>query len=106
MIQKYYKKGIIQVAVSIGLIVCGVFIMGSTYNGHYKNLGTCICIILSIISTVICLFGCSDLLKAKGYDTSIMLAFLIPGICCSAVFIMLAPLVIIYGMKDRTKPHR
>jgi|HubBroStandDraft_5_1064220.scaffolds.fasta_scaffold480714_2 hypothetical protein len=103
MIQKYYKKGVIQVAVSIGLFIIGFFILGSTYAGNYKNLGECLCVILSLISTVIGLFGCSELLRAKGYDTSIMLAFLIPGICCSGVFILLAPFVIIYGLKDKTR---
>jgi hypothetical protein len=103
MIQQYLKKGIIKWAVSAGLLVMAFFIMGSTWSGNYKKFGEGIGIILTIVSTVICLLGCSEMLQAKGYDTSMMLAFLIPGICCSGVFILIAPFVIIFGLKDKTR---
>jgi hypothetical protein len=103
MIDKYFKKGVIQVALSVGLFMTACFICGITHHGSYEDLGTFIAVILCIVSTVISLFRCSELLKAKGYETSIMLAFLIPGICCSGVFILLAPFVIIYGLKDKTR---
>lgn len=103
MIQKHYKKGMLLVCCSVITAVVGVMILGLLMGGNYRKFGECACVLLSLFGVVMSLFGCSELLLAKGYDTSMMLAFLIPGICCSGIFILVAPFVIIYGLEDKTK---
>ena len=68
--------------------------------GH--KIGGFIGVTLAIIGFLVFVFGCSDLLKAKGYDSGLIVAFLAFALCCSP-FIFLAPLIIIFGLKDKTQ---
>lgn len=61
--------------------------------------GTVLCLIGYLCYT----FGCVDLLKAKGYDSSVSLAFIIPAFCCSFCFMFLAAPIILFGLKDKTR---
>jgi len=62
-------------------------------------------VVSGIIGYLIFVFGCADLLKAKGYDSSMGLAFVIPALCCGLGFIFIAPLIIVFGLKDKKKRH-
>jgi hypothetical protein len=103
MIPKYRNKAIKKTIIGFVIVVFGLFMFGATAKGEWRQLGQFLCIVSNIIGCLICAFGCVDLLKAKGYDSDMMLAFLIPGICCSLVFVLVAPAVIIFGLKDKTK---
>jgi len=105
MIPKYRNKAIVRTVSGFVIVVFGFFILGITAKGELAQLGQFICVVSNIIGCLICAFGCVDLLKAKGYESDMLLAFLIPGICCSGVFILVAPAVIIFGLKDKTKEH-
>jgi hypothetical protein len=59
-------------------------------------------VVSAIIGYLIYVFGCVDLLKAKGYDSSVSLAFVIPALCCNLAFILFAPIIIL-TLKDKTR---
>lgn len=103
MISKYRNKGILRLCLGWGLILLGFIILGATDVGQYKKLGQFTCIICGITGYLIYLCGCVDLLKAKGYDSSVFLAFLIIGFCCSLGVLFIAPLIILFAMKDKTR---
>jgi len=62
--------------------------------------------ILCITGYLLYVFGCVDLLKAKGYDSSVSLAFLIPAFCCCLFFIFFAAPIILFGLTDKTKQRQ
>jgi len=106
MIPKYRNKAIIRTISGFVIVFVGFFALGATAKGDLAQLGQFICIVANIVGCLICAFGCVDLLKAKGYESNMMMAFLIPGMCCSFVFVLVAPLVIIFVLKDKTKRRR
>ena len=102
MIQKYRNKGAIRLALGFGLMFIGMIVVVATNHSDSGQLGGFIGWVSVIVGYLIYLFGCADLLKAKGYDTSLALAFIIPALCCHLAFVFFAPPVIIFGLKDKT----
>jgi len=103
MITKYRNKGLLRLIVGFGLVTVGLIIGIGTTHGEHKQIGGFIGVVSGIIGFLIYVFGCADLLKAKGYDSSVSLAFIVPAFCCSGVFLFLAPPVILFALKDKTK---
>ena len=104
MILKYRKKAIVRLALGFGLLLLGLIVGGVASYGHSK-VGEFIGVVSAIIGYLIFVFGCVDLLKSKGYDSNMVLAFLVPAFCCSAGFVLFAPPVILFAMKDKTRKH-
>jgi hypothetical protein len=102
MITKYRNKALLRLALGFGLLIFGVVIAGVTSHTSAGQLGGCLGVISALIGYMIYVYGCADLLKSKGYDSNMMPAFIIPALCCSAAFIFLAPVIILFGLEDRT----
>src|SRR5580692_1277271 len=103
MIQRYKKKAITRM-VTGGLIILLTFIIGAVLmEQNLQDLGGFFLITGNLVGGIVFLFGCTDLLKAKGYESQMILAFLIPGLCCSLIFVLFAPFIIIFCLKDKTR---
>ena len=103
MIAKYRNKGLIRLTISFCLEMMAIIVGVGSYKSDWHQLGGFIGVVSFIIGAMLYAFGCADLLKAKGYDSSMSLAFLIPAFCCSNTLIIVAPLVILFVMKDKIK---
>ena len=97
MILIYRKEAVIRLALGFGMLLIGLIIAGVTSHGDSRQLGGFIGVTLAIIGFLVFVFGCCDLLKAKGYDSSVIVVFLVSALCCSP-FIFLAPLIILFGL--------
>ena len=63
-------------------------------------------VILGTFSVVLHIQGNIALAKAKGYDDSVVAAIIIvAGLCLMGLFYVM-PLIIFFGLKDRTKSRR
>lgn len=103
MITRYRNKGLIRLAISFCLEIIAFIVGVGSYNTDWHKLGGFIGVVSFIIGAMIYAFGCTDLLRAKGYDSSMSLAFMIPAFCCSNSLIIIAPIIIIFVLKDKTK---
>src|SRR6267378_3552139 len=105
MIPKYRNKAIVKTISSFVIVFFGFIMFGATAKGDLEQFGQFVFVVSNIIGGLLCALGCADLLKAKGYESSLLLVFLIAGLFCSCIFILVAPLVIIFGLEDKTKEH-
>lgn len=106
MIPKYKKSGSLKLVFGFGLLFLSFVVLALTAKTDARKLGEFIGIVVGLVGYLIFAYGCSDLLKARGYDSSMALAFIIPVLCCGPIFIFIAPIVIFFGLKDKTKRRR
>jgi hypothetical protein len=106
MITKYRNKGLVKLGAGISLILLGVFVGIASAHSEYRQLGGFVGVVSGIFGLLLYIFGCTDLLKAKGYDSSMALAFIIPALCCTGAYIFFAPPIILFVMKDKTRSRK
>jgi hypothetical protein len=106
MIPKYRKSGLFRLGFGFGLMLVALFIASIADRSELRKLVDFVCVVMGIIGYLVFVYGCSDLLKAKGYDSGLAIAFIIPAFCCSPVFIFIAPIIIIFGLQDKNKRRR
>ena len=111
MIPKYRNKAFLRLGIGFVLLIIGAIGLGIAQERaiqatSFNRLAGFVCVVCGIIGYVVYVFGCSDLLKAKGYDGSLALGFIIPAFCCSLAFLLLAPPIILFAFKDKTKRRR
>jgi len=64
------------------------------------------CIVLGTFSFYLYGVGSVTLAKAKGYDDTVVLAITIVSFLCLSGLLYTIPLIILFGLKDRTKRRR
>jgi hypothetical protein len=106
MITKYRNRAALRLSIGFCMFFGGLCVVVLTQHGPSERIGGFFGVVSGGVGYLLFVFGCVDLLKAKGYDSSISLAFIIPAVCCSLAFIFFAPLVIIFGLQDKTKNRR
>lgn len=107
MILKHRKQATIRlisgsILFLVGMITLGCYRSLQPTPGSLAPLVGIVGTMLSITGYLLYVFGCVDLLKAKGYDSSVSLAFLIPAFCCCLFFIFFAAPIILFGLTDKT----
>lgn len=105
MIPRYRNRALKQLGLSFLLLVLMFVFVGM---GAYvpKVVIAVSCIILGTFSFYFYGVGSVTLAKAKGYDDTVVLAIIIVSFLCLSGLLYTIPLIILFGLKDRTKPRR
>ena len=103
MILAHRNNAFKRLGLSFGLLVCIVLLVGTQALGVPKVLIAVGAVILATFSVVLYIQGNIVLARAKGYDDSAVAAIIIvSGLCLMGLFYAM-PLIIFFGLKDRTK---
>jgi hypothetical protein len=106
MIPHYRNRALKQLGLSILFLVLLFVLVGLQPYGIPKVVVAIGCVLLGTFSFYFYGVGSVTLAKAKGYDDTVVLAIIVVGFLCLAGLLYVIPLIILFGLKDRTKPRR
>ena len=106
MIPHYRNRALKQLGLSILFLVLFFVLIGLQPYGIPKVVVAIGCVLLGTFSFYYYGVGSVTLAKAKGYDDTVVLAIIVVGFLCLAGLLYVIPLIILFGLKDRTKPKR
>ena len=106
MIQKLRNQGLLRVGIGFELMFLGLMLAATLARTQVRNLGFATGIILGIIGTLIYFFGLTDLVKAKGYSSAIVLAIIVISLCVPLVSAFIMTPVVLFALKAKTVSHR
>jgi drug/metabolite transporter (DMT)-like permease len=106
MISHYRNTALKQLGLSILFLVLLFVLAGLQPYGIPKVVIAIGCVLLGTFSFYFYGVGSVTLAKAKGYDDTVVLAIIVVGFLCLAGLLYVIPLIILFGLKDRTKPKR
>jgi drug/metabolite transporter (DMT)-like permease len=106
MITHYRNRALQQLGLSILFLVLLFFLVRVQLHGIPKVVVAIVCVLLGTFSFYFYGVGSVTLAKAKGYDDTVVLAIIVVGFLCLAGLLYVIPLIILFGLKDRTKRRR
>ena len=107
MIPHYRNRALKQLGLSFSFLVLMFILVGLRADIPVPNVIIAIgCILLGTFSFYYYGVGSVTLAKAKGYDDTVVLAIIIVSFLCLSGLLYTIPLIIFFGLKDRTKPRR
>ena len=105
MIARQRNKALKQLTISFGLVVLTVLLAGARTLGVPAALVAVGAILLGTFALVFYVQGNIALAQAKGYDGSVVAAIIIVAALCLGGLFFAMPLIILFGLKDRTRPR-
>lgn len=105
MIPRYRNRALIQLGLSALFLVL-MFVMVGLVGYLPKVVIAVACVLLGTFSFYFYGVGSVTLAKAKGYDDTVVLAIIIVSFLCLSGLLYTIPLIIMFGLKDRTRPRR
>jgi hypothetical protein len=106
MITHYRNRALKQLGLSILFLVLLFTLVGLQPYGIPTVVVAVGCVLLGTFSFYFYGVGSVALAKAKGYDDTVVLAIIVVGFLCLGGLLYVIPLIILFGLKDRTKPRR
>jgi len=101
MIAKYRNRAIARTAIGFGCFVLGISALAAA-GRPANNFGIACFTLSGIAGMIFYIWGCIDLAKAKGYGSAQVAAIIIVGGLCCNLLIIFAPLIILFGLEDKT----
>jgi hypothetical protein len=103
MIQHYKKQAIKRMVTGLLVIACIGLLLLFKKLGMPENALTDTCgVTLLIVGGIYYIWGCLSLCKARGYSGASILPILILSFICCMPFILFIPVVIYFGLTDKT----
>src|SRR6266481_9550287 len=106
MIPRYRNRALKELGLSILFLVLLFVLVGLRAYGIATGAVAIGCVLFGTFSCDYYANGSVTLAKAKGYDDTVVLAIIVVGFLCLAGLLYVIPLIILFGLKDRTKPRR
>jgi len=106
MIPRYRNRALKELGLSILFFVLLFVLVGLRAYGIPKVAVAIGCVLFGTFSFYYYANGSVTLAKAKGYDDTVVLAIIVVGFLCLAGLLYVIPLIILFGLKDRTKSKR
>ena len=107
MLPRYRKKGFVQLAVAAAMTALLVFLIVRREKPHVSDGYAVVSLFLFIGCWVMWMLASLTLAKAKGYDVrtseGLFAGLLVLGFCFMPVMMIAFPVVVLFGLKDKTR---
>jgi drug/metabolite transporter (DMT)-like permease len=106
MISKYRNRAAVKLAIAVGIGVVAALLVIKGRGPRGNDLYLCGGVLLMLAAMALYAWGTSDLATAKGYTHGTVPALLIVGYFCAPIIMPLMPLIVLFGLKDKTVSRR
>ena len=106
MITQHRNRAIKRLGISFLFLILGIFLLGMRTSGFSRELIAVGVILLITFAFVFYVQGNIALAEARGYDGSVVAAIIIVASLCLGGLFFAMPLIIFFGLKDKTKRRR
>ncbi len=106
MITRHRNRALKQLGISFALLVLTILLIGTRTLGVPAALVAVGAILLGTFALVFYVQGNIALAQAKGHDGSVVAAIIIVASLCLGGLFFAMPLIILFGLKDRTRTRR
>ena len=84
-----------------------VFIDRRSFQNHHVSQNVqLLLLLLYVLMLVFGIWGSIDLASAKGHGSEVVAAIVVLGFCCAPSLILGLPLIILFGLEDKTRSRR
>ena len=106
MITRHRNRAIKRLGLSFSLLILLVVLVGTRALGLPAALIAVGAVLLGTFAVVFYVQGNIALAEAKGYDGSVVAAIIIVACLCLGGLFFAMPLIIFFGLKDKTRVRR
>jgi hypothetical protein len=100
---QHQSRAIKLLSLGFSLIVALVVLVVLRKHGIPDGVVAVGAVTLGIVGSILYIQGCIALAEAKGYPGASVAAIIIVSYCCFAPLMLFIPLVLIFGLKDKTQ---